>query len=264
MDGGECLERRDPLVLGLADADEDAARERDLQLARGADRLKAPGRVLRRRPRVDGLHQSLADRFEHQSLRGRHLAQPTQVRVAQDAEVRVGKQPALERALARPDDVRGEVLVPVLGQARRDDGVDLGLLTREDEQFLGAPAQREVELFLDLLRRVEVRLVRRERAVLAVALAPPRQRQREVPGERDTAAHRSAGAYRCAAAGPPAAGRGPDVIRGQRGASRPLSSSSISRSSSRAGVMPASSSSPAYSHSSRPAPNSAPTIGPSV
>ena len=66
--------------------------------------------------------------------------------------------------------------------------------------------------------------MRRERAVLAVALARPRQREREVPRERDTAAHRSAGAYRCAAAhSPPARRRGPEsseVRRGRRGRRR--------------------------------------------
>ena len=56
---GELLERRDPLVLGLADPDQDPARERDPQLAGGRDRLDPPRRVLGRRARVDGLHQPL-------------------------------------------------------------------------------------------------------------------------------------------------------------------------------------------------------------
>ncbi len=57
--GGERLQRGDALILGLADPDENAAREWDLQLARRFDRLQAPRRVLRRRAGVDGLHQPL-------------------------------------------------------------------------------------------------------------------------------------------------------------------------------------------------------------
>ena len=76
---GERLERFHALLLGLADADEDAARERDPQLARRADRLQAPRRVLGRRARVHGLHQPLGHRLEHQPLRRGHLAQPREV-----------------------------------------------------------------------------------------------------------------------------------------------------------------------------------------
>ena len=116
----ERLERFHALLLGLADADEDPARERDLQLPRRADRLQAPRRVLGRRARVHRLHQPLGDRLEHQPLRGRHLAQARQVLAREHAEVRVRQQAALERPLARPHDVGGEVLVPVLAQPRRD------------------------------------------------------------------------------------------------------------------------------------------------
>ena len=63
----ERLQRRHPVVLGLADADQDAAREGDLQLAGGPDRLQPHRRVLGRRAlvgdqvRVGGLeHQALA------------------------------------------------------------------------------------------------------------------------------------------------------------------------------------------------------------
>ena len=48
VDGGERLERGDALVLALADADEDPARERDPQLAGGTNRLQPALRVLRR------------------------------------------------------------------------------------------------------------------------------------------------------------------------------------------------------------------------
>jgi hypothetical protein len=65
---GDRLERRHALLLGLADPDEDPARERDLQFAGGRDRLDPPGRMLCRRPGVDRLHQPLGDRLQHQPL----------------------------------------------------------------------------------------------------------------------------------------------------------------------------------------------------
>src|SRR5215207_9180412 len=50
-------------------------------------------------------------------------------------------------------------------QAPYDLGVDLGLLAGQHEQLLGAPARGVVEQALDLVRRVQMRPVRRERAV---------------------------------------------------------------------------------------------------
>ena len=66
-----------------------------------------------------------SDRLEHQALRGGHLAQPGEVVAAEDAEVGVREQPALERALAGPDDVGGEVVVTLGGEPRGDLRVDL-------------------------------------------------------------------------------------------------------------------------------------------
>ena len=45
---GQLLERRNSLVLGLADPDQDPARKWDLELARGRDRLEPERRVLGR------------------------------------------------------------------------------------------------------------------------------------------------------------------------------------------------------------------------
>ena len=180
---GQRFERVDALLGRLADADEDPARERDLQLAGRADRVEPDRRVLRRRALVDD--EVGVDRLEHQPLRGRHLAQPGEVLLRDRADVRVRQHAALERALARPRDVRGEVVVPVLREPRRDLGVHLRLLAGEHEQLLRAAARRVVEQPLDLVRRVQVGAVRRERAVLAVAPARPRQRQREVAREGD-------------------------------------------------------------------------------
>src|ERR1035437_7403776 len=60
----------------------------------------------------------------------------------------------------------------------------------QHQQLLDAVAlDRPVEDLLDLIRRVQMCLVGRERAVLAVAATRPRERQREVSAERDAAAH---------------------------------------------------------------------------
>ena len=185
--GGERLERGDSLLLGLADADEDAGGERDAELTGRIDRLHADGRVLRRRAGVDRLHQALGDRFEHQALRCRHLAKARQILARESAEVRVRQQSALQRPLASPRDVGHEVIVAVRAQSLRDLGVHLGPLARQDEELLRVPSQRLVEFCLDLVGRVEVRLARRERAVLAHAPARARERQRVVTRKCDPA-----------------------------------------------------------------------------
>ena len=89
--GGQRLQRGDALVLGLADPDEDPARERDPQLARRADRLQAPGGVLGRRALVDD--EVGVDRLQHQPLRGGHLAQPRQVLAESTPRFVWGKSP---------------------------------------------------------------------------------------------------------------------------------------------------------------------------
>ena len=171
VDRGQRLERGDPLLLGLADADEDAARERDPELAGSLDRPQPLRRVLARGAGVHGLHQALRDRLEHQPLRGGHLAQPSQVLALQDAEVRVRQEPALQRALARPGHVGDEVLVAPGPKSLGDLGMDLGPLAREHEQLLGVAAHRLVEPALHLIGLVQVRPMGREGAVLAVAAA---------------------------------------------------------------------------------------------
>ncbi len=80
--------------------------------------------------------------------------------------------------------------MPVILQPRGDLGVDIRFLTGQHQQLLDAMALHGlIKDPFHLLRRVEVRLVGRERAVLAVAAARPRERQREVAAERDAAAH---------------------------------------------------------------------------
>jgi hypothetical protein len=168
---GERLQRGHPLLLGFPDPDEDSAGERDPQLPGRADRRESARRVLGRRAGMHRLHQTLGDRLEHQPLGGGHLAQPRQVLPVEYPEVGVRQDPALERALARPGHVRGEVLVAVIAQARGHGDVVFGLLAGEDEQLLDVAARGAVEDLLDLVWRMQVRLVGREGAVLAVAPA---------------------------------------------------------------------------------------------
>jgi hypothetical protein len=68
----ERLQRGHPVLLGLPDADEDPAGERDPQLLGGADRRQALLRVFGRRALVGD--QVGVDRLEHQPLRGGDLA----------------------------------------------------------------------------------------------------------------------------------------------------------------------------------------------
>ncbi len=188
---GERLERLHALRLGLADADENAAREGDPQLAGRADRLHAPRRMLGGRTGMHRLHQSLGDRLEHQSLRSGDLSQPRQILAWEHTEIGVRQQAPLERPLAGPDHVGGEVLVAVLGQLGGHLGVDLWLLARQHQQLLDLALGRPVEDLDHLLGRVQMGLVRGEGAVLAVAPAGPRQRQRQVAREGDAAPHSS-------------------------------------------------------------------------
>ena len=163
------LERSDPLLLRLADADQDSARERDPKLAGRLDRPQPLRRVLGRRAGVDGLHQALRDGLEHQPLRGSYLAQPGQVLALQHPEIGVRQEPALERPLASPDHVGHEVVVAPRLKPRGHLGVDLRALPGEHEELLGVAAHRLVEPALHIVGRVQVRLVGREGAVLAVA-----------------------------------------------------------------------------------------------
>jgi ABC-type nitrate/sulfonate/bicarbonate transport system substrate-binding protein len=65
----------------------------------------------------------------------------------------------------------------------------VGRLTREDEQLLDLAARRAVDEALHLVGLVQVRPVRREGAVLAVAAARPREGERDVAREGDASAH---------------------------------------------------------------------------
>ena len=61
------------------------------------------------------------------------------------------QQAPLHRPLADPGDVAGEVLVAILRQPGGHTRVDLGLLTRQDEQLLDLALGRPIEDLQDLL-----------------------------------------------------------------------------------------------------------------
>ena len=187
IEARERLQRSHAVLLGLADADEDPAGERDPQLAGGPDRLEAALGVLGRRALVGD--QVGVDGLEHQPLRRGDLAQVGEIGAVEHAEVRVREQPALECPLARPHHVGREVVEAELGELGLHPGVVIGRLAGEHQQLLDVAARRAVDQPLDLVGLVEVRLVGRERAVLAVTAARARERQRQVARERDPAAH---------------------------------------------------------------------------
>ena len=146
-------------------------------------------RVLGRRALVDD--EIRVDRLEHQPLGRRDLAQPGQIR-AHRARPRFvcGSSPRSSARSHTHTTYEVKSSCPYSARAPRHPRVHLGLLAGEHQQLLHVMARhRPIEQLQDLLGRVQMRLVRRERAVLAVAAACPRQRQREVPAERDTAAH---------------------------------------------------------------------------
>jgi hypothetical protein len=189
VEPGERLQRRHPVRLGLPDADEDAARERDLELLRRPQRAEPQRRILGRRCLMGD--EVRAQRLDHQSLTGGHLAQTGEVVAAERAEVRVREQPALERPLAAPRDVGDEVVEAQLREPLPHAGVVGGIVACEDEELLDVAPHGAVEQPLDLVGRVQVRLMGGERAVLAVRDARARERQRDVARERDPAAHLS-------------------------------------------------------------------------
>ena len=118
------------------------------------------------------------------------------------AEVGVGKHAPLQRPLAGPDHVGGEVLVAPRPQPLGDLRVDLGPLAGEHQQLLALRRERLVEAPLDLLGRMDVGVVGGERAVLAVALAGARERERVVAREGDPT--HACASYRSGPPGPPA------------------------------------------------------------
>ena len=180
-----------------------------------ADRLQAPRRVLGRRARV---HRSPS--AARTPTRASAPATRSPRAAARDPRARARRgwcAASRPRSSARSHahtTYAGEVLVPVLAQPLAHLGVDLRALAGQHQELLDLPARRAVEDLEHLLGRVQVRRVGGERAVLAVAPARPRQRQRQVAREGDPAAHHP----ECMTSGRPSPGsHGTEA----RGAGRP-------------------------------------------
>ena len=182
---GERLQRRDAVLGVLADADQDAAGEGDLELAGVADRLQAQLRILGWRGGVG--EEVGAQRLEHQPLGGRHLAQAGKVSAREGAEVCVRQEASREGLLAGPDDVGDEVLEAERCELCLDAGVVGRVIAGQDEELLDAAVGRFVEQRQNLFGLVQVALMSRKGAVLAVRDAGARERQRDIAREGHSA-----------------------------------------------------------------------------
>ncbi len=186
-------ERVDPLLAGLADTDEDPARERDRKLACEPDRLEAPRRKLvgRRPVRPALLRKPLGGGLEHDPHRGGDGPEPLELGAAHDARVEVRQKPrllehepraafqVLERRLAAE---RAELLA-------RDLVPQLGLVAEREER-LAAPRRRagprdREHVLVGHERALAAARRARERAVAAHVPAQRGQRDEDLWGVRD-------------------------------------------------------------------------------
>jgi hypothetical protein len=148
------------------------------------DRLQAQRRVLGRRALVGD--QVAAQRLEHQPLRGGHLAQPRELLARERAEVGVRQQAALRapRGSTRRRSRRSpRSRAPPGARAPRGDGPGSSPVRISSSLTLRRAAWSSSAAHLVGL--VQVGLVGREGAVLAVRDARARQRQRQVAREGD-------------------------------------------------------------------------------
>ena len=185
----ERLQRLDALLLALADAHEDPARERDPQLARRADRLQAPRRVL----------ASASPRARSPSAARRSTRASAPARRSPRAGARGPRGRARRGWCAAAGPARARVRTSTPRSAvksswpySRSRSATSGLTSGRSPVSTSSSLTcrgRPVEDRQDLLRRMQVRRVGGERAVLAVAATRPRQRQRQVAREGDPAAH---------------------------------------------------------------------------
>ena len=187
------VQRLEPLEAGLADADQDPAREGDAQLACEPQRLEPDRRELVGRAEVGAaaLGEPPRRRLQHDPLRGRRAAQQRQLLGRHDAGVGVGEEAGLVQHELRH---AGEVLDRRLAPER------LELLAGGPVAALGLVAERE-EGLVTARRRAGLRdrehLVGghvgtlapfrrlRERAVVADVAAELRQRDEDLRREGD-------------------------------------------------------------------------------
>ena len=193
VQGSQLFERGDPLGAGLADPDQDPARERNPQLAGELDRLQpARGLLVRRGPvgTAPG-REPLRCRLQHDPHRRGDRPERDQVLPAHHAGIQVRQQPGLlEHELRHP----AEVLERRLAAERRElcagDLVAELRLVAEREECFGAtgrgagPRDRE---HLVLREEGPLAAARRTRkgAVAADVAAERRQRDEDLRRVRD-------------------------------------------------------------------------------
>ncbi len=156
---GDRDERIDAFLACLADADEDARRERHARLAGGGERREAArgGLVGRAVVGSAGLAEARRQRLDHHSLRRADRAQPLQLGAGERARVRVGEQAGLvEDELGRGDEIVHRARVAVRGEPLRRLRVPgLGRLAEREQRFVAAELGTPTGNLEDRLRREE-------------------------------------------------------------------------------------------------------------
>ena len=185
----------EPLRPCLADADQDAARERDRELAGEPDRLEPHrGHLVGRRPVRPALQrQPVGDRLEHDPHRRRHRTQQLELGPAHHARVQVGEQPRLVEhaagAVRQVLDRRREAELRQL--VARDAIAQLGLVAEGEQRLRAARGRSRPGDLEHLVDREEGALAAarrsRERAVAADIAAQRRQRDEDLGRVRDEA-----------------------------------------------------------------------------
>ena len=192
------VQRLDPLLPGLADADQDPARERDACLSREPDRFEPRGgQLVGRGPvRHPPLREPVGCRLEHDPHRDRDLAQRGKILRRQHTGIEVREQAGLvENGLGRPRQVLERRLAAQLGKLLPGDPVaQLRLVAEREERLVAAGRRARPRDRQHLVDRHEGALAapRRpgERAVVADVPAELRQRDehlRRVGDERPVA-----------------------------------------------------------------------------
>ncbi len=189
-------QRVDPLLAGLADADQDAARERDRELTREPDRLEAAGGHLVGRGPVGAtlLGQPLGDGLEHDPHRCGDRPQHGELVPAHDAGIQVRQQARLVqhelRAARKVLECRGAA---ARGELPARHGVAKLRLVTEREQRLRAAGGCACTGDLEHLRLAQERPLAtagrpRKGAVAADVAAERGQRNEDLRRVRDDGA----------------------------------------------------------------------------
>ena len=186
-------ERVDALGARLADADEDAGRERHTRAAGGVQRGEAAGRRLVGRAvvRAARLVQPVGERLDHHPLRRADRAQAGELGLGERARVGVGEQAGLvEHALRDRDEiVDGARRSRARAATRRLRVALLGRLAEGEQRLEAAESRRRARRapapVLGEVRRVEPGGRLGERAVAAAVAAQHRERHEHLGREGD-------------------------------------------------------------------------------